>query len=180
MWRPVQRLLELEYFLGEFLIDPLLPADGPSRPWQLIFKLPLVLYRYGLHPLVSGHVLILTTVGRKTGKSRSTPLGYRFDPATETYYVIAGWKGRTNWYQNALTTPAVRVRIGSLDFEAYATPLSTDEIASHLSEYAKRNPFATRMYRNFTGIKCNGTHETLLKIAQFYPGLAIRQVEQHL
>ena len=63
MWRPVQRLLELEYFLGEYLTYPLIPEDGPGRLWQLLFRLPLLLYRYGLHHLVSGQVLILTTVG---------------------------------------------------------------------------------------------------------------------
>jgi deazaflavin-dependent oxidoreductase (nitroreductase family) len=174
MWRLVQRLLELEYFFGEYLTYPLIPGDGPGRFWQLLFKLPLMLYRYGLHPLVSGQVLILTTVGRKTGKLRSTHLGYTFDPATKTYYVIAGWKGRTNWYQNALATPAVRVRVGARRFEACATPLAPDRVAAHLALYAKRNPFAPRLFRGFTGIACDGKHETFLKMAPFYPGLTLQ------
>ena len=54
---------------------------------------PFFFYGCGLR-LVSRQVLILTTVGRKTGQLRSTPLGYAFDPAAETYSFIAGWKGR--------------------------------------------------------------------------------------
>ena len=176
MWRPVQRLLELEYFFGEYLAHPLMPEKGPGPLWHIVFKVPLLLYRYGLHALVSGHVLILRTVGRKTGTLRSTPLGYTFDAGTNTYYVIAGWKGATNWYQNALATSAVRVRVGAREFEASATPFTPDEAAAQLARYAKRNPFAPRLYRNFTGIVSDGTHETFLKMAPFYPGLALRPV----
>jgi deazaflavin-dependent oxidoreductase (nitroreductase family) len=122
-------------------------------------------------------VLILTTVGRTTGQLRSTRLGYAFDPATETYYVIAGWKGTTNWYRNALATPTVRVRVGARKFEARATPLSPDMIATHLAAYAKRNPFAPGLYRRLTGIECDGTQETFFKMAPFYPGMALRQIE---
>ena len=177
MWQPVRRLLELEYFLGEYLTYPLIPEDGPGRLWQSLFKGPLLLYSFGLHGLVSRQVLILTTVGRKTGSLRSTPLGYTFYPATRTYFVIAGWKGRTNWYRNALATPTVRVRVGARKFEARATPLSPDMIATHLAAYAKRNPFAPGLYRRLTGINCDGTHETFLKMAPFYPGMALRQME---
>lgn len=84
---------------------------------------PLLLYGCGLR-LVSRQVLILTTVGRKTGQLRSTPLGYAFDPAAETYSFIAGWKARTNWYRNALVSPAVQVRVGAKLFYCCQPPPS--------------------------------------------------------
>jgi deazaflavin-dependent oxidoreductase (nitroreductase family) len=132
--------------------------------------------RLWVHRLLSRQVLIITTVGRKTGQLRSTALGYAFDPATETYYVIAGWKGRTNWYRNALAAPTVWVRIGARKFEARATPLSPDMIATHLTAYAKRNPFAPGLYRRLTGLECDGTHERFLKMAPSYPGMALHQI----
>ena len=94
------------------------------------------------------------------------------------------WSLLVNFFSNfhsigeicGLATSAVRVRVGAREFEASATPFTPDEAAAQLARYAKRNPFAPRLYRNFTGIVSDGTHETFLKMAPFYPGLALRPV----
>src|SRR5262249_16946145 len=140
---------------------------------------PLLLYQFGLHHLVSGQVLLLTTIGRKTATPRTTPVGYTFDAAMNTYYVVAGWKGKTNWYRNALARPPVRVGVGNSSFEAVATRVDHNTVATLLAAYAHRNPFATRLFRNLTGIVSDGTHETFLKMAPFYPTLELRPTEAH-
>ena len=178
MWRLFRRLLELEYFAGEYLGDMLIPSSGPGRLWRAIFRGPLVLYKYGLHFLISEQVLLLTTIGRKTGKQRTTPVGYRFDAATGAYFVVAGWKGKTDWYQNALAQPAVSVVVGNSRFDALATPADDETVARHLAAYDQRNPFAKRLYLRLTGITSDGRHETFLKMAPFYPTLMLRRGER--
>jgi deazaflavin-dependent oxidoreductase (nitroreductase family) len=174
----IRRILELQYFWGEYVADILIPESGPGRLWRLFFRTPLVLYRCGLHHPVSNHVLLITTVGRKTGKLRTTAVGYTFDPTTKTYYVVAGSKGKTDWYRNALTTPAIRVKVGNSAFDAAATPVDENVVAKLLARYTERNPFATRLFRNLTGIVSDGTHETFLKMAACYPTLALRRIDK--
>jgi len=40
----------------------------------------------------------LTTIGRKSGKLRQTPVGYSYEITTDTYYLTAGWRGNTDWF----------------------------------------------------------------------------------
>lgn len=66
-------------------------------------------------------VLLLTTTGRKSGKSRTTPLVYLLDGDD---YLIAASKGGYDphpaWYFNLKATPEVGVEIGSQTFTALA------------------------------------------------------------
>jgi hypothetical protein len=88
MCRHIRRFLELQYFFGEYVIGMLISNSGPGKCWRLFFRSPVVLYRCGSHHLVSKQVLLLTTIGRKTSTPRTTPVGYTFDPATNTYYIV--------------------------------------------------------------------------------------------
>jgi F420H(2)-dependent quinone reductase len=106
----IRRLLELEYYWGEYLADRIIGDSEPGGFWRFFFRAPIYLYAWGLHGLVSRNVLLITTQGRKTGKPRTTPVGYLFDAASGTYYLVAGWKGKTNWYRNALAQPRFESR----------------------------------------------------------------------
>ena len=75
---------------------------------------------------VSGHVqglqvLLLTTIGRKTGKQRTTPLGYFIDDGN---YVItasnAGFDTHPAWFQNLRANPHVTIEIKDQQMEAEA------------------------------------------------------------
>lgn len=59
-------------------------------------------------------ILILTSTGRKTGKARSTPLGYFIH---EGGYVItgsnSGRKSHPGWFYNLQANPHATIRIGS-------------------------------------------------------------------
>jgi deazaflavin-dependent oxidoreductase (nitroreductase family) len=171
----IRRLLELEYYWGEYLADGIIGDSEPGPVWRFFFRAPVYLYAWGLHGLVSRNVLLITTQGRKTGKPRTTPVGYLFDAASETYYLVAGWKGKTNWYRNALAQPEVRITVGGLTFDGVATRATDETVAKHLAVYAQQNPFAERLYLSLTGISSDGKPETLLKMAPFYPTMVVRR-----
>ena len=175
MIKQIRRLVELEYYWGEYLADRIIGDAEPGPVSRFLFRAPVYLYAWGLHGLVSGNVLLITTQGRKSGKLRTTPVGYPFDAASRTYYLVAGWKGKTNWYRNALAQPRVRIRVGDLTFDGWATRADDETVAKHLAVYAQRNPFAERLYLRLTGVISDGKAETFLKMAPFYPTIVVRR-----
>ena len=71
-------------------------------------------------------LLLLTTVGARSGESRITPLAYTTDG--DRFIVIASDKGNPahpGWYHNVLAQPIVTVEIGCERFQARA--LVTEE-----------------------------------------------------
>ncbi len=65
--------------------------------------------------------LLLTTVGRRSGRPHTHPLLYAVDGPR---YVIVASKGgsdtQPHWYHNLLAQPAVRVQMGAEEFAAHA------------------------------------------------------------
>lgn len=59
--------------------QPLLPERLPypsHSALRSLFRLPILLYRLGLEPLVGWGFMILTTTGRKSGLPRRTAIEY--------------------------------------------------------------------------------------------------------
>jgi len=94
-----------------------------------IFRFFLAIYVF-LYRLTGGKfgsqvqglpVLLLTTIGRKTGKKRITPLGYLEHGGS---YVItatnAGFDAHPAWFHNLKSHPQVELQIGSRQLTAIA------------------------------------------------------------
>lgn len=72
--------------------------------------------------------LLLTTIGRRTGKPRTTPLIYGKDD--DRYLVVASRGGAAHhpsWYLNLVETPTVQVQVGAEQFEASARRATSTE-----------------------------------------------------
>lgn len=70
----------------------------------------------------SMEILLLTTIGARTGQRRAVPLTYV--PDGDRYIVTAGNAGSDRhpaWYYNLLANPAVTVEAGDEAFAAVAT-----------------------------------------------------------
>lgn len=73
-------------------------------------------------------LLLLTTIGRRSGKPCTTPLGYQTD--RDRLIVIAANIGATknpDWYYNLVAHPQVTVEIGQETFSAIATIVEGEE-----------------------------------------------------
>ena len=122
-----------------------------------IFRLFLTIYVF-LYRLSAGKfgnqvqglsVLLLTTTGRKTGKLRTTPLGY-FEQ--DGGYVIIGSNAGSNshpgWFYNLKSRPQAKIQIKDRQFEVNATIVEAEkrsqlwerllEISPAYGNYAKR------------------------------------------
>ncbi|MFJ2770329.1 nitroreductase/quinone reductase family protein [Streptomyces sp. NPDC087300] len=74
-------------------------------------------------PFEGGDLLLLTTTGARTGKEHTTPLGYVRDG--DLLLVVGSNLGsphHPDWYHNVLARPAVRVELGTEEFQAIAVP----------------------------------------------------------
>jgi deazaflavin-dependent oxidoreductase (nitroreductase family) len=138
---------------GEPLALP--PVRGLLR---LFFRSPLLLYRLGLGGLglggLTGKRIMLTTVGRKSGKRRRAAVDIiRHDADSDTYYVISVWGERSDWYRNLLVNPSLRAQVGWRSFTARATPLPDSDAGEMMAEYAHRHPMYTRAILRLIGFK---------------------------
>jgi deazaflavin-dependent oxidoreductase (nitroreductase family) len=95
----------------------------PTGILRTIMRLPLVLHRLGLGPLVNLlPLLVITTRGRSSGLPRQSVLEYRRHG--NRFYVVSVWGKRTQWFQNLIVNPLVTVQKGRERFGARAALVS--------------------------------------------------------
>jgi len=73
-------------------------------------------------PFEGGSLLLLTTIGKRSGKLHTTPLGYKVDG--DRLIVVASFMGapkHPDWYLNLVAHPQVTVEVGKETFNALAT-----------------------------------------------------------
>jgi F420H(2)-dependent quinone reductase len=87
-------------------------------------------------------LLLLTTVGRRTGEPRTSPMMYV--PDGDRLLVIASNAGAPadpQWYRNLLVQPAVTVEVPGRRFAARARPLTGDDYDRTWASITARYPF---------------------------------------
>lgn len=88
-----------------------------------------------------GALLLLSTIGAKSGELRVNPMAYVVDG--ERWLVFASKAGapvHPDWYHNLVANPTVTVEMGAETFEATATPLTGDERDQAYATQAARAP----------------------------------------
>jgi deazaflavin-dependent oxidoreductase (nitroreductase family) len=92
-------------------------------------------------PFVGRPVLIVTSVGARSGQRRETPLVYSRD---RDGYVIVASKGgaptNPSWYHNLVANPAVTVEVLGQAFPATARVTEGDERQRLFRAHADQNP----------------------------------------
>ena len=84
-------------------------------------------------------LLLLTTIGARSGRHRTVPLTYITDG--ERYVVAAGAAGANPaWYHNVLAHPDVTVEVATAVFDATAQIATGDERASLFDRFAAQQP----------------------------------------
>ncbi|WP_116244289.1 nitroreductase/quinone reductase family protein [Nocardiopsis sp. FIRDI 009] len=88
-----------------------------------------------------GDLLLLTTVGARSGREHTTPLGYVRVGDRLLVVASAGGSDRNPaWYHNLIAHPMVRVELGTEEFGAVAVPLEGDERDRMFTEIVGRAP----------------------------------------
>jgi deazaflavin-dependent oxidoreductase (nitroreductase family) len=86
-------------------------------------------------------MLLLTTVGAKSGKTRVNPMMY-LDEGGRRYVFAskAGAPTNPDWYYNLVANPDVTIEVGTDSLDVVATPLEEGERARVYAVQASRYP----------------------------------------
>src|SRR6476660_2201393 len=126
-----------------------------KAPWFLIpmFKLPLLLYRLRLGWLLGKRFVLLTHVGRRSGKVRRTILAVlRFDETTKEIFAVSAWKG-SDWYYNIQAAPALEVKTAFVRYAPMQRPLPPEEITTTFIAYRKKHRIFSQLICRIPGWK---------------------------
>jgi deazaflavin-dependent oxidoreductase (nitroreductase family) len=78
--------------------------------------------RYGPKNRMASKILVLTTIGRKSGLTRPTPL--QFEEIDGVYYVASARGEKADWYRNLMACPQVNVQVMDNSFSTLAKPMT--------------------------------------------------------
>lgn len=143
--------------------------DKPRRPGALLrwfFRAPVVLYRVGLGGLMPMQ-LMLTTTGRRSGQPRRAVVDVlKHDRATDTYYVVSAYGGRSDWYRNLQANPTVQVQVRWRKFSGRASTLPEKEAEEFLLDFWRgHRTYARTMFR-LVGVKVDTEEEARAAIEE--------------
>ncbi len=154
------------------------PKDGVGPILKYLFKLPLLFQSIGLGVLIPRNVLILTTVGRRSGRPHRTPVEFSPGPGTDVYLVMSGWDGHTDWYRNLCADPCVHVWLRGREWDARAERLPDAKVAEVIQNLCRLEPAARRMWSRWAGFEIDGSASSCLAAAPHFPSFYLRPVQK--
>ena len=162
--------------------SPAAPNRGDQQPPAFMIpfmKMPTILYRLGLGWMFGKRFMLLTHVGRRSGKTYRTVLAVlRFNEKTHEIFAVSPWS-KSNWYHNIQAVPALEVETGNGRFSTirYAPTqrnLTPEEIASLFIEFRSRYPIFSQMVARIPGWKINSSYAEFLELARTLRGVAFQ------
>ncbi len=178
MAQPVSFYQRFGLLSEAFFMTYLVPRDGPGPVFGSLFRLPLLLRRWGWIALIPPNVLILTTRGRRTGLPRPTPVEFSPGPAEGTYLVMAGWGGRTDWCRNLRADPHLKVWLKGREWDAVAEPIPDAEVAAFLRQLATIAPPMQRVWSRWSDSPIDGSEASYLAAARRFPSFYLCPVKK--
>jgi deazaflavin-dependent oxidoreductase (nitroreductase family) len=140
--------------------------------WVSRWSLPL--YRLRLGWLLGHRFLLITHVGRKSGKTRRTcVMVLRFDARSGEAFVAAG-SLRADWYQNIRASPAVQAAAGARRYRPVQRFLTAEETAQMLAWSRDHQRFRAWVQSRFFGWPWPPADEDLRRLARSLGGVAFR------
>lgn len=106
--------------------EPAYRRDRPNLLSRIFFKIPVYVYVGPIALLLKWRcVMRLTTVGRKSGKLRTT--GVSFMELDGKYIIFSGWGASSDWYRNLRANPRVKIKVGTDEMRATAKLIEDPE-----------------------------------------------------
>jgi deazaflavin-dependent oxidoreductase (nitroreductase family) len=124
---------------AETKIHPPHPIPYPDKPFiRKLYRTPILLYRLGLGKVIGKYILIISTVGRKSGKVRRTPIEYY--QKGDLIYAISGFEKKTDWYRNILAHPYATLQNNQGIHRVFARRPETEAEWQGALEYLTKSP----------------------------------------
>ena len=149
------------------MLEKVKDVQPPRGLARLGFRLPIWLYRLGLGGLLGTRFLLLTHIGRKSGRERRTVLEVvRYDKEDSTFVVAAGFGTGSDWYRNIRVNPRVTVQCGRKRWQMTASFLSPEQAGDELLDYARHHPLALKELARFMGYRVDGSQASTRALGQ--------------
>ncbi|GAA4922537.1 deazaflavin-dependent oxidoreductase (nitroreductase family) [Actinomycetospora succinea] len=110
---------------------------------RALVRAPVLVYRCGLGWVFGRRLVLLTHIGRRSGRPRHVALEVvGRGEARDSYVVASGYGARAQWFRNVLAHPEVSYQVGRRRRDGWAYALPSAESGRRLAEYATRHPRA--------------------------------------
>jgi deazaflavin-dependent oxidoreductase (nitroreductase family) len=121
------------------VLKPPQPIPYPkSELIKTFYRIPILLYRLGLAPLIGKYILVISTFGRKTGKVHRTPVEYYTHQGR--LFVMSGFGDEPDWYQNLRANPLITLNTDKGSIKTIARKPETSEEWEGVTAYLKHSP----------------------------------------
>ncbi|WP_340374892.1 nitroreductase family deazaflavin-dependent oxidoreductase [Streptomyces sp. SS7] len=130
----------------------------PLSGWRrLAARLPILLFRAGLGPVIGKRFLLLHHAGRTTGLDRRAVLEVvTYDAPHRGWIIASGFGPGSDWYRNLRAQPKTVVQVGNRHHAVTARFLTPDDGAAIMTDYARRHPRTARRLCAFLGLPADG------------------------
>jgi deazaflavin-dependent oxidoreductase (nitroreductase family) len=159
-----------------------MPSDRPGPVLRRLLKAPAWLYRMRLGWLLGSRFLLITHVGRRSGREYRTVVEVvgRL-PVSGEYVVMAGFGHTADWLQNLRAGGGREVTVGRRRFRPAVRELDEDEGSAVLAGYERRNrliaPVVRRVLSRLVGWRYTGTEDQRRRLVAERPLMALRPVD---
>lgn len=124
----------------------------PGRLARVVMRMPLPLYHRGWGRLLDHTFLVITHLGRKTGKRRETvAMALAYDAQTREVIVCSAWGANSDWIRNIRARTALQIQIGHDSYQPVQRFLTEDESVEVATEFRRRHPWRTRVLASILG-----------------------------
>lgn len=147
-----------------------------------LLRAPALLYRCHAGWLLGRRFLLLTHVGRRSGRRHQTVLEViGTHRSSGEVMVLAGFGRSADWYRNLQAQPAVEVEVGRRRFRPIHRQLDEAEAVAALADYERRNRWMTPVVRRglswLVGWHYDGSDAGRRRLVAELPVVAFRPTE---
>lgn len=118
----------------------------PTGIMKWVYRSPILLYRLGLGWLVGRLFMVMTTVGRKSGRLRRTAI--EFHEFKGRKYIFSGWGTKTDWYRNIQANPCITIQTWRGAESVIARRVTSNDELAEAFELAMSNPTMRAVIRS--------------------------------
>lgn len=157
-------------------------ARRPSLWARRLLRAPALLYEWNLGWLLGRRFLLLTHVGRRSGRCYQAVLEIiGAGQMSGEVLVVAGLGTTSDWYLNVQAQPGIEVAVGRRRFRPICRTLDEREAEAALADYERRNrwlaPVVHGMLSWLIGWRYDGTLSARRRLVNELPLVAFRPAD---
>ena len=151
----------------------------PTGVFKWFLKAPALLFRAKLGFLFGERFLMITHVGRKSGRTFHTPLEVVVhDTETAEYIVCSGTGVNADWYRNITAQPVGSIQVKNRIWAPHQRFLDPSEAARRFADYERKHPKAASKLLDSMGQSYDGSDPDRVRMMHSIPMVAFSESPQ--